>query len=52
LSLRTQPLDVEGPEDVNPYVQDVAKEFLDYDIVKTKSTPTKTELDAAKEKLL
>jgi len=52
LSLRTQPLDVEGPEDVNPYVQDVAKEFLDYDIVKTKSTPTRTELDAAKEKLL
>src|SRR6056300_122460 len=52
LSLRTQPLDVEGPEDVNPYVQDVAKEFLAYDIVKTKSTPTRTELDAAKEKLL
>lgn len=51
LSLRTQPLDVDEPSNLNPYVQDVAKEFLDYDIVKTKSMPTTSELEAAKEKL-
>jgi hypothetical protein len=51
LSLRTQPLDVDTPTDVSPYVQDVAKEFVDFDIVKQKSTPTTSELDAAKEKL-
>lgn len=51
LSLRTQPLDVDEPENVQPYVQDVAREFLDFDIVKSASMPTTSELEAAKEKL-
>jgi hypothetical protein len=51
LSLRTQPLNVDPPSDVRPYVQDVAKEFLDFELVKEKSTPTVGELDAAKENL-
>lgn len=51
LSLRTQPLDVDAPSSLDPYVQDVAKDFVDFDIVKQKSTPTTSELEAAKEKL-
>lgn len=51
LSLRTQPMDVEEPTVVSPYVQDVAKEFVDFDLVKEKVVPTRVELDAAKEKL-
>ena len=51
LSVRTQPLNVDPPSDVSPYVQDVAKEFLDFEIVKEKSAPTVGELDAAKENL-
>jgi hypothetical protein len=51
LSLRTQPLDVDAPSSVAPYVQDVAKEFLDFNIVKEKAAPTTSELEAAKEKL-
>jgi hypothetical protein len=51
LSVRSQPLQVDAPTDVSPYVQDVAREFLDFDIVKEKSAPTVGELDAAKENL-
>jgi hypothetical protein len=51
LSVRSQPLQVDAPADVRPYVQDVAREFLDFDIVKEKSAPTVGELDAAKENL-
>jgi hypothetical protein len=51
LSLRTQPMYVDPPSDVRPYVQDVAKEFLDFELVKEKATPTVGELDAAKENL-
>lgn len=51
LSLRTQPMDVDEPSDVSPYIQDVAKEYVDFNIVKEKVVPTTTELEAAKEKL-
>lgn len=51
LSLRTQPMDVQAPSDVSPYVQDIAKEYLDFELVKTKVVPTTSELEAAKEKL-
>tara|TARA_B100000287_G_scaffold117133_1_gene109070 strand:+ start:11596 stop:12165 length:570 start_codon:yes stop_codon:yes gene_type:complete len=51
LSLRTQPLNVDVPEDVSAYTQDVAKEFLDFNIVKETVVPKMSELDAAKEKL-
>jgi hypothetical protein len=51
LSLRTQPMDVQEPSDVSPYVQDVAKEFVDFEIVKAKAVPTTSELEEAKEKL-
>ena len=51
LSVRSQPLTVDEPSDLRPYVQDVAKEFLDFEIVKEKSAPTVGELDAAKENL-
>ena len=51
LSLRSQPMYADTPEDVSPYVQDVAKEFVDYDLVKAKALPTVGELEEAKEKL-
>ena len=51
LSLRSQPLYADPPSDVTPYVQDVAQEYLDFELVKVKSTPTVGELDAAKENL-
>jgi len=51
LSLRSQPMYAETPEDISPYVQDVAVEFLDYDLVKAKVAPTVGELEEAKEKL-
>lgn len=51
LSLRTQPMDVQSPSDVSPYVQDVAREFVDFEIVKAKAVPTTSELEEAKEKL-
>jgi len=51
LSLRTQPMDVQAPSDVSPYVQDVAKEYVDFELVKEKVVPTTSELEAAKEKL-
>jgi len=51
LSLRSQPMYAETPEDISPYVQDAAVEFLDYDLVKAKVVPTLGELEEAKEKL-
>lgn len=51
LSLRTQPLDAEEPDDISAYTQDVAREFLDFNIVKQTVVPTVSELEAAKEKL-
>ena len=51
ISLRSQPMYADSPEDIAPYVQDVAVEFLDFDIVKAKVTPTVGELEEAKEKL-
>ena len=51
LSLRTQPLDVEPPEDISAYTQDVGREFLDFNIVKQTIVPNVSELEAAKEKL-
>lgn len=51
LSLRTQPMDVDEPSNVSPYIQDVAKEYVDFNIVKETVVPTTTELEAAKEKL-
>jgi hypothetical protein len=51
LSLRTQPMDVEEPSTLSPYVEDVAREFVDFNLVKEKVVPTTVELEAAKEKL-
>ena len=51
LSLRTQPMDVDEPSEVSPYIQDVAKEYLDFNLVKETVVPTTTELEEAKEKL-
>jgi hypothetical protein len=44
-------MDVQAPSDVSPYMQDVAKEYVDFELVKEKVVPTTSELEAAKEKL-
>jgi hypothetical protein len=52
ISLRTQPLDVESASDIAPFVDSVSgKDFVNYDLVKEKATPTLSELEMAKNKL-
>lgn len=52
ISLRSQPLAVQTPQDVDPFVKGKsAMEFVDYDLVKEKSMPTQSEFEAAKNKL-
>lgn len=52
ISLRSQPLTVQTPRDVDPFVKGVSgMDFIDYDLVKEKSMPTQSELEAAKNKL-
>lgn len=52
LSLRTQPLDAETTSHVAPFVDGTSgKEFVNYELVKEKATPTIGELEMAKNKL-
>ena len=52
LSLRTQPLEVESASQVAPFVDGVSgKDFVNYELVKEKATPTVSELEMAKNKL-
>jgi len=52
ISLRSQPLDVQTPTDIDPFVEGVSgKEFVKYDLVKEKAIPTLGELEMAKNKL-
>lgn len=52
LSLRTQPLEVESASQIAPFVDGVSgKEFVNYELVKEKATPTVGELEMAKNKL-
>jgi hypothetical protein len=53
ISLRTQPLEVESASEIAPFVDDGAsgKDFVKYDLVKEKATPTLNELEMAKNKL-
>jgi len=51
VSLRSQPLDVQAPSDVTPFVEgSEGKEFVDYRLVKEVAAPTKSEFDRAKNK--
>jgi len=50
MALRTQPIDADDPSDITPFVQDVAKEFVDYELVREKVMPTLSELEVAKNK--
>jgi len=52
ISLRSQPLDVQTPEDIKPFTQGASgKEFIEYNLVKEKAVPTVSELESAKNKL-
>ena len=52
VSLRSQPLGVQGPGDVSAFTGDaVGKEFVKYELVKESAVPTKSEFDSAKNKL-
>ena len=52
ISLRSQPLSVQTPVDITPYTEGSSgKEFLDYNLVKEKSTPTQSEFESIKNKL-
>ena len=52
VSLRSQPLDVQAPDDVTPFVEgSEGKEFVDYRLVKEVAAPTKSEFEKAKNKL-
>ena len=52
ISLRSQPMGVQGPVNVGPFVNDIeGKEFIEYNLVKEKAVPSKGELDSAKNKL-
>jgi hypothetical protein len=51
-SLRTQPLEVESAAEIAPFVEGASgKDFVKYDLVKEKATPTLGELEMAKNKL-
>jgi len=52
ISLRSQPLDVQTPQDISPYINGSSgKEFIDYTLVKKMAVPTIGELESAKNKL-
>lgn len=52
VSLRSQPIGVEAPDDVSPFVEGSGgKEFIDYQLVKEVAIPTKGEFEKAKNKL-
>src|SRR5210317_647813 len=52
VSLRTQPLDTESASEIAPFVDSVSgKEFVNYELVKEKATPSVGELEMAKNKL-
>ena len=52
ISLRSQPLGVQAPDDITPFVEgSVGKQFIDYNIVKESANPTKSEFDSLKNNL-
>ena len=52
ISLRTQPIGVNAPQDITPFVEGLGgKEFLNYDLIKKGSMPSESELQAVKNKL-
>ena len=52
ISLRSQPMGVQVPVNVGPFVNDTeGKEFIEYNLVKETAVPSKGELDSAKNKL-
>jgi hypothetical protein len=52
VSLRTQPLEAESATQIAPFVDGASgKEFVNYELVKEKATPTLGELEMAKNKL-
>ena len=52
VSLRTQPLDAESASEIAPFVDSVSgKDFVNYDLVKERATPSLGELEMAKNKL-
>ena len=52
VSLRSQPLGVQAPDDITPFIEgSTGKEFLDYKIVKESANPTKSEFDSVKNNL-
>lgn len=52
ISLRNQPLGVEAPSDITPFINgDSAKDFVKYELVKEAISVDKSELDSVKNKL-
>lgn len=52
VSLRSQPLGVQAPDDITPFMESsTGKEFLDYKIVKESAYPTRSEFDSLKNNL-
>lgn len=52
ISLRTQPLGVQAPQDLTPFTRDSdGKEFVKYELVKEVATPKSTELESVKNNL-
>tara|TARA_R100000908_G_scaffold32479_1_gene14656 strand:- start:6799 stop:7356 length:558 start_codon:yes stop_codon:yes gene_type:complete len=52
ISLRTQPLGVQAPQDITPFTEgSEGKEFVKYEIVKEVAMPSSTELESVKNKL-
>jgi len=50
-SLRTQPIDVDIPNDIVPFTDgEAGQDFVDYKLVKEKAVPTTSELQMAKNK--
>jgi hypothetical protein len=52
ISLRTQPLGVQAPQDITPFTEgSEGKEFVKYELVKEVAMPSSTELESVKNKL-
>jgi len=52
-ALRSQPLDVQTPSTIEPFVDGKAgQEFIDYELVKESAIPKKSEFDLAKNNLM
>lgn len=52
ISLRTQPIGVQAPQDINPFTEgSEGKEFVKYELVKEVAMPKSAELESVKNKL-